>query len=459
MSEKISSLPFSLCFILMIFCSSWAQGPTVSYYYNSATELSWAKCYLHLQGGSRLKLPFLPVINRILRAPTGTKKYSKDIDVNDLIVFAGNGIVKENEWNSYWGRKSDFTEGEIDVAGKIVMFCYDFPDSMNKKFKQDITYEHRISEAANRKATAVVLFSFEQDYPFLYVRDQKEMDIDYIPVITITKNSAADIFTSAGINAESFFAEWQESGKTKSMALISSLELKIKGNFDKVSTDNLSLNFRKELISEVEMKKLASMNEMSIDFLLDYFKELQQLKWKKMFILYFRDYDSKLFYTHHWGKGMAGDAGVFMVYEKGVLDYGLAVHENTHILAGLNWGGSTSFMDEGLGKFTEALVTDKDKNHRTTIKFLREKKLFPLKEMLEFNIGKKGLKTDVGYPASGSFIGFLADNYGLKSIKDVYIFEKRSKEEKLKKSSWEEVYKKSLTDLEKEWHDWLHGKF
>jgi hypothetical protein len=431
----------------LILSNAWAQGPKTSYYYNPATELSWAQCYLYQQGGSRQKIQFLPVINNSSRAPSGTNKYSKDIDVNGPIVFIGNGIVKENICDSYVGYRTDYTYADIDVTGKIVMFCYDFPDSIMEQLKEDVPLTSCISEAASRKASAVILFSYKEEYPFLMA------DIPDIPVISITRNSAINILASAGRDGESIFKEWEESGKPpKSEELISKIELKIQGHFDKVETENFMFRFRKALISEKEMEEIIQVNEKSVRFLLDCFKD-EQLTWEKVFIVYFRDYDAKLFYTHHWGKGLACDVGIFIVHEGGVPNFGLAVHENTHQLIGSNWSGSTSFMIEGVAMYAEALATDKDKNHLKTVQFLKENKLFPLKEMLTFSIGMPGLETEVAYPASGSFVDFLIKSYGLKTFKSIY------RNERKEEDSWQTIFGKSLSDLEEEWLDWLAKQY
>lgn len=442
MCRRIVYWTFIISFVLVFHYKVWAQGPGVSYYYNRATELSWAECHLYQQGGSRQKIPFLPVTNYVFRSPSGTQKYSNDIDVNAPIVFVGNGIVKENEWNSYVGRRLDYTSGDINVTGKIVMFCYDFPDSIELELKEDMPLELRIVEASSRNASGVILFSNKQAFPFLYLRYKTESDIPHIPVISITKNSAMTILSSAGFDSDLFFKQWEESGKPKSAELISNVRLTIKGNFDNVETEKFSFHFRRELISKEAMEELSQVNEKSLQFLFDCFEEIGPLRWEKLFSVYFRDYDSKVFYTHHWGKGMAGDAGVFMVYEGKVPDFGLAVHENGHKLTMLNWGGSSSFMSEGVAKYVEALAIDKNENHFRTVQFLKEDNLFPLEEMVEFNIGMPGLKTTVGYPAAGSFIGFLVDAYSMKSVKEAYILEGRSDKERKMNNSWEKVFKK-----------------
>jgi hypothetical protein len=448
-------------FILFICCNIWAQGPRISYYYNPATELSFASCYIYQQGGSQQKIPFLPVISRSFqRAPLGIDNYNKDVNVEAPIVFIGNGIVKDNVWNSYMGRRFDYTQGEINVAGKVVMFCYDFPDSIEAQLKEEIPLEARISEAASRKASAVIIFSYKTEYPFLYVSYKNEADIPDIPVIAITKDSAINILYSSGFDGKEVIKNWEESGNPLSGELITRLSLKIKGKFDRVETDNFLIRFRKEFISKDEIDQIAQINEESIKFLFNVFKEEKNLSWKKQLTVYFRDFDSKLFYTHHTGWGLASNEGVFNIFRKSERDFGLAAHENTHTLTYLNWSDdSTSFLNEGIAKYTEALATEKNKNHLAVIKYLKEKKLFPLEEMVHFNIGFPGLKTNVGYPASGSFAHFLIDGYGLTSFKKVFILEARTDKEKEQGNSWEKAYKKSLIELEKEWLYWLKKRY
>lgn len=454
-------LRYSMLSILFLVGQVWAQGPLVSYYYNPATELTWAQCFLYQEGGSRQKIPFMPVVSRrFQRCPLGTGNYSKDINVDGILVFIGNGILKEGVWNSYVGKKSGFISGDIEFAGNIVMFCYDFPDKIERQFAKEFPLIKRISEAAARKAAAVVLFSNSEPYPFLYASYENAPDIPDIPVITITKSSALDILFSSGIDGEVLFKEWEQSGQPpESKDLISRLHLKIKGNFEKVETANFHIRFRSEVLPAQEMQALAQTNEKAITFLFDCFKEDKDLKWQKEFIVYFRDFDSKLFYTHHRGMGLSSDEGIFNVQKGGVPQLGLAVHENMHTLASLNWGSSSSFLSEGIAKHAEALATNKDDNHLQSIKYMKEGKLFPLEELLTFDIGVSGLKTQVGYPAGGSFVGFLIEAYGLSAFKNVYALESRPPEEKEKENSWEKAYGKSLQVLEKEWHHWLSKRY
>ena len=457
MKIKLETSAAGLIILLLISLPLRAQGPRPAYYFHPATVLAWAECHIGLKGGSEQKLPFLPVIlTGFQRAPLGTDNYSRDIQVEAPLVFAGNGIFKKDIWDCYRGRRDDYTIGEIDLTGKAVLFCYDFPDKIEEKAGKDIQLNKRIAEAADRKAAAVVLFSFKNEYPFLTVSYGREEAIPQIPAISITRASASSILQSAGLDAESLFKQWQETGNPPgSSVLITRLRLTIKGAFDKVETKNFIIRFRTDEISRETMEKIAEVNEKSLGFLFGLFKEDQGLRWKKLLTVYFSDYDSKLFYTHHWGSGLASDEGVFMVYRGGVPDIALAAHENAHILSKLNWGDSTSFMNEGVGKYAEAMAAGDNRNDLQTVAFLKENKLFPLEDMLGFQIGITGLKTDVGYPAAGSFVGFLIRSCGLQTFKEAFRLENRNFEEKASQDTWQKAYGKSIQELEKEWLSWL----
>jgi hypothetical protein len=460
MCRRMVVVVFTVAVSIFLFHDLCAQGPMVPYYYNTATRLSWAECYIYQDGGSKQKIPFLPVISRnFQRAPLGTDNYSQDIRVKGPIVFIGNGIVSGDGYSCYVGRRRNYTPGEIDVAGKFVLFCTDFPDSISKR--NGVPLENRIIQAASREAAGIVLFSYTSEYPFLYAHFKDASEIPNIPVITVTKQSAVSILLSAGEDANSLLIEWEETGNPPmSRELISKLELKMDGNFNQLETDHFLFRFRGETIPKDEMRALVETNEKAVKFIFDYFKTLESPEWEKKLNVYFRDYDSKLFYTHHWGGGLACDEGVFMVHLGGVPNFGIAVHENTHIYTYLNWSGeSTSFLSEGIAKHVEAMATDRDKNHRATVDFLKREELFPLEELLTHNIGMSGAKTTVGYPASGSFSGFLIDNYGMRQFKEAYILEGRPEEEKKGEDTWIRAFGKSVQDLEKEWLTWLADEY
>ena len=332
--------------------SLFSQGPKLSYLFDPLTELPWASCYVYLDGGSKQKIPFFPMIN-YKGSPCGTHKFTRDIHVKGPIVFAGNGIVKEDIYDCY---------ENLDIRDKVVMFCYDFPDTTRIDLEKEISKERRIDEAVSRGAAAIILFSMKEDYPFLKYLDTTLIKIPEIPIIGINKSAAEAIFASAGLDAAEIFNEWGSSGDIKNDELICKLSLEIEGKFNTIETENFTFVFREEMIPQENMNELVEVNEKSVLFILELFEE-EQLDWDKSFAAYFRDYDSKLFYVGHWGKGFSFDGGTFMVYDGEIPDFGLAVHENTHTLIYRNWGGSTSFMNEALGKYSEAKATDNDINH------------------------------------------------------------------------------------------------
>jgi hypothetical protein len=413
------------------------QGPAPSYYYQVSTELPWAECTIYFDGGSRQKVGFLPVISSKV-APFGTNKYSQDIDLDGKIVFVGDGISLDGEPDCYHG---------VDVAGKVVMFVYDFPGEASTGSETAVGLEARIAGALDHGVSGIVLVSYQQTSPFLTVRDPSLRDRPEVPIITINRSSAERILSSSYYNHQQAFENWESGKIPESRELLPKLRLRVAGRFEKVETDNFEFRFRGGEIPEARIAELAEVNEKSLDFLFERFEALDP-KWTKAFSVYFRDFDSKLFYTHHWGFGLSSPEGVFMVYDGKTPDLRLAVHENTHTLMRRNWGGADSFLDEGIAKYIEALATDADKNHRDTLAFSRDGALYPLEKMITFDIGSNEEEARVAYPASGSFVGFLVSERGLPAFI-----------EKWEGKCWEEVYGKSLAELERDWIAWLEKRY
>jgi len=264
-----TSKRFAIFIIIVALFSyhAWAQGPSPALYYDSGINLPWAECYAYQEGGSRLKLPFLSVVSSKFRcAPLGIGNYSRDVMVEVPVVFIGNGIIKENTWNSYRGRKRDYLTGNIDVSGKAVMFCYDFPDNIEKQIKNEFSLAKRIAEAASRNAAAVILFSSRQKAPFLTVNYDIESDIPEIPVITVTQKSALDLLLyDFDVDSKSLLSQWEESGQPpQSVELSAKIHLKIQGNFDKAETKNFLIRFRGAVFSKEEMEKTVIQHRSSM---------------------------------------------------------------------------------------------------------------------------------------------------------------------------------------------------
>jgi hypothetical protein len=405
-----------------------AQGPNLSYLADPGTDLSFAECHVYLDGGSRHKIPFLPVVNA-KGAPCGTQRYTQDIRLKAPIAFAGNGAGAE-------------AYGILNVAGTVVLLGYDFPDG------NGASLEERVREAVGRKAAGVVLFSVREDHPFPRFREEAPERIPEIPVIAIGKRDAAMILASAGRDADQLFRTWETDRRVRPEMLIAKLDLRIDGKFRMIETANFTFAFEPRGIAQDDAAALAETGEKAVQFDLDLFRETEP-RWKKVFTAYFADFDSKLFFLHHWGKGLSGDAGMFMVYDGQKPDFGLAAHETAHALIGQNWGGSSSFLSEGIGKYAEAMATDKVKNHRETLANLRAGKLFPLEEMAKIQIGSDA-RTAVAYPAAGSFVQFLIDKYSLRKLKAAY-------QGGGSPAAWIAAYGKTLPDLEREFLEFLRG--
>lgn len=436
----------------LLFNTLMAQGPDESYFYNRLADFGTHSMYIYHTGGSKLKIPFTMAIDRKDRAPLGIEKYSKDISVDAGLLFVGNGISVPDKYDSYRGKKESFANGEIDVKGRALLLCYDFKDSIETAYGEKFTLEERISYAYEKGAACVILFSHKTKFPFLFLNFQKGAKTPSIPVLVITEESAQDIFLSAGINWEKMIQKWIKTGMPPaSNELIIKVKVKVDGMFQSVKTPHFVFRWRNEDYSRLNMKHIAGLNEKAYNFIIGTFPSLKQER-DKMFITYFKGFDTKLFYTHHWGKGLACDAGIFNVSVGEVPNYGLAVHENMHILWGTN---STSFLSEGIAMYAEALATDKNKNDAATLSYYKQNKLFQLKEMLSFTIGLPGEKTEIGYPAAGSFVGFLVRTYGLLSFRNLCLYEARKESEKINDDSWVKAFGKTIDSLEKEWHGYL----
>jgi hypothetical protein len=439
-----------------------AQGPNVSFYYHPATDLPWARAVLHQGGGATQKIRFLPVVNSThFVAPLGTGNLTRDVAVDAPLVFLGNGLSVEGEWDSYIGRRLDGSVGEMDVAGKIVLFSYDAPDDHQERLGRSFPLERRITEAARRDAAAVVLFSSTREPPFLVVDYPAPSEIPDIPAITVTRQTAIDILAASGAFASAFLEEWESNrAPPQSRELITSMRMGFVGAFGRIETDNFTLVYPPGAYSDDDMREIARLNEQSLVFMMETLRGDVPLMWDPLVTVSFPGFDSKLFYTRQWGRGMASAMGIFNVFEGRVPDWGLIVHENAHILTGLNWaGGTTSFLSEGIATHLEALATDSESNHERTVHYLVSGQLFPLEELITFNVGEEGLKTQVAYPAAGSFTGFLIETYGLQRFREAYALEARTFGERERDDTWVRAFGKELRNLEMEWLGWLSERY
>jgi hypothetical protein len=315
--------------------------------------------------------------------------------------------------------------------------------------------ESRIREAASRKAAAVIVFSTRQPEPWPMFRDDSGQPPPDIPAIVLRRNAASALLGASGFALTALLDKWQSGPVLSRPDLIIRIRFRIAGAFSRIDGQHFSMAFEPS-IDPNAINRLAIANEKSVGFLGPLFRNADA-RWRTSRVTYFRNFDSKLFYTHHLGRGLSSDAGVFSVFDATGADFGLAVHENTHTLLNDNWGGSTSFMSEGMARYAESQATDADRDHRLTASFIRGGRLFGLTEMIGIAIGSDQ-RTEVAYPASGSFVGYLVSTYGLPAIRDAYRLEAREAAAKAGQDSWSTAFKKPLTQLEADWLRWLGAR-
>jgi hypothetical protein len=429
-----------------------AQGPDAGYFYGRAVSLSWAECSLSLGGGSRLTLPFLPVVAKENRTPVGTTGYTKDIAVDAAMVFVGDGIVAEG-WNAY--RHTGPGDGdEVDVAGKVVVLCYDCASPGVDPASEAASLGARLAAAASRGAVAAVVVSKEKEAPFLVLGPGRIPEPE-IPTITISARGAAALFEAAGVGGAGFLGELRD-GETPppSRGLIPRFRLAIEGAFERVESEHFVFLFRGAELRRQRVEEVAAVHEASLEAIEEELGGPGDRPWPTGTTVYFSGYDSKIFYTHHWGLGLSDSAGVFLVWDGSEVDPGLIAHEHAHTFAALNWGRSSSFLNEGVGSHLEATVTDPDRNHDETRSNLTRGTLPPLGELLDIEVGSDEL-TPVAYPAAGSLVGYLIEVYGKDTLRKVFELEGRSAEARRATDTWQTALGKPLAQVEAEWHAWL----
>jgi len=411
-------------FLIVISLNVFAQGPKLSYYHKPSTELAWASCYIKAEKGLKQKIGFFPIINEKTNCPIGLENYSRDINIDKALVYlsVNSGETLENKQS---------------IKDKIVMLCDYLYDGGDIKPVARML-EEKIEYAIENKAAGIIIISSKNKTPLYTVNLDKEL-----PVIAITDKTAITIFESAGIDYKETI---KNNKKTPILThLPVRLSLKIDGKFRIIETEKFRYKYLQDSFTQAEMNQQVTINEQSVEYILKLFKELD-FKWTKENIYYFGNYASKIFYTGYWGIGFSCDAGVYNVFFNKEASYKLSVHENTHSLLRKNSLTFSSFFDEGIARYAEAMAANKDLNNKKTIELIANKKLRPLEEMLDYNIGSDPQETEIGYPASGSLVEFLIEKYGKKIIL------------RLDKNATSPITKTEIISLEDEWLGWLHKK-
>jgi len=416
------------------------QGPSPTYYHDSGTHVPWAECTAYQPGGSTQQIPFFPaIVTDPVRAPAGTRGYSRDIRFDADLVFVGEGVTESSDLNG--------GDNSLDVAGAVVLMTLDAASSA--------TLEERVLIAARKGAAAVAVFpKVERDFYPTLKQERTEGFEDLIPVISLSRATAGRLFAAHSPLGEQSLLQWQEGGEApRRERMILKLQCSLDGRFHRLESLGFVLLTREGILSEEQLSELLDVNERSVAFLLDLF-DGANLTWVKTPTVYFGGYDAKVFYTLHWGEALATSTGSYLVYS-GNPDFGLVVHENAHTIFDRSWGETTSFITEGLAMYAQALASDPALNHQRTLELRQSGVSVPLERLVVHEIGTPGAATDFGYPASGSFVEYLLDRAGAATFEKLYKASGSSDSKEDTLHLWLDLYGASLSDLEAAWMSWL----
>ena len=438
-NPKNLSQPYALVALFLLFGApdAIAQGPSPSYFHDLGSQIPWAECIAYQPGGSSQKIPFIPaVVTAPVRAPAGTQGYSRDVRFDSNLVFVGEGLAET----------ANFAEPVPGIDGSVAL--------MSLQPTSSTSLEERVMALARKGAVAVVVFPKDRQafYPTLKPELRNDFE-DLIPVIGLSHETARRLFAAHSPLGEEDLQRWMEGGEAPRLGhFVPRLRCFFEGRFRRLESSQVSLLSRESAIDEAESAELLRVNERSVTFLLKLFGS-SGIKWTKTPTVYFRGHDAKVFYTLHWGMGLANATGSYLLYT-GQPDFGLIVHEHTHSLFDRGWGETVSFLAEGLAMYAQAQATDPMLCHRKTIDLRDAGVSVPLEDLLVHEIGSPGKATDFGYPAAGSFIEFLLQQGGLSKFEKLYRRAQPGPDLDLE-SLLLEIYGASVSELEAAWIYWL----
>jgi hypothetical protein len=429
----------TLIVFVLLFGSTDAlgQGPAPSYFHDLGSEIPWAECVAYQPGGSSQKIPFIPaIVTAPVRAPAGTQGYSRDVRFDSDLVFLGEGPAEDR---SYTGTVPDF-DGSVAL--------------ISLQSSSSASLEERVMTLARRGAVGVAVFPKDRRvfYPALKPELTKGFE-DLVPVIALSHETARRLFAAHSPLGEEDLQRWMDSGEVPRLErFVPRLRCSFEGRFRRLESHRILLLSRRSAIDEAESAELFSVNERSAAFLLDLFAS-SGITWTRTPTVYFRGYDTKVFYTLHWGRGLANATGSYLLHS-GQPDFGLVVHEHTHSLFDRGWGETASFLTEGLAMYAQARATDPMLCHQGTREMRENGTSVPLEDLLEHEIGTRGKATDFGYPAAGSFVEFLLQQGGMSKFEKLYKEARPGPDLDLGRLL-HKIYGASVSELEAAWLSWL----
>ncbi|OJV20693.1 MAG: hypothetical protein BGO30_05040 [Bacteroidetes bacterium 41-46] len=416
---------------LLLYSIGRAQGPELDFFYSSSTEIPWSDSYIKFKSGSKMRFGFFPLASA-KSAPFGTDGYNKDVNIDKALIF----LPSVNHREGFYGE-------DLEIKDRFILYCPDFEKIAGNNSNLNDNINTLIAEGV----AGIALFSDEEESPIIDLEGIKFHNSE-IPIIAISRSTAHKLLNAGGYYLESVYNNLKLGKLPTLKDPIYNISISFTGKFCDLQTEHCTIRFNKERLDSLSVIAISNNNERALSFLYNLFSELNPLK-ERQLITYFSDYDEKLFYTNHWGKGLAaGKAGIFSIYDNTSDDYALAVHELTHIMFNTNWGRQTSFLNEGIAMYAESVSVNSSESNRITRNFLERGLLLPLEKLTKLQIGADKDFTQMGYAASGSFVDFLINRYGLKNFHKLW----------MSGEQWKTIYGKELATLEKEWHNFIFEK-
>ncbi len=181
--------------------------------------------------------------------------------------------------------------------------------------------------------------------------------------------------------------------------------------------------------------------------------------------IFFDDEKTKIQETGHQGNGWAYGSTIVEVYNRQTkLD---PYHEVAHILM-RSYGSPPALFNEGFAVYIseylganalEYLGGEKLTVNQRTNDLKNKGEWISLSQLITYTeIGSAESKSEIAYPLAGSFVKFLIDTYGKDKFLQAYGHLKNSDKADENVKAIEQIYGKSLEQLEQEWKKILDGQ-
>ena len=125
-------------------------------------------------------------------------------------------------------------------------------------------------------------------------------------------------------------------------------------------------------------------------------------------------------------------------------------HEVIHVLLNHSLGPTIALLGEGIAVYLSGSWQRK-KVHAVARDLLAKNELIPIESIVDTH-RFRAQPDAVTYPEAGSFVGYLVERYGIENLKKIYPYPSSRTTAQQFAGRLENVYKKNLRELEREWH-------